>query len=152
MNDVDFDKNADDNNIHDFAETIDNIIMSLQEQENRIIQWFLDNQMKRDIDKGDSILSTNEQLQTEIGDSSIKRNICEKLLEVKTDSKLNPDDPIKTICSKVNSKLGVLARATPYMSTEKKKHLQNCFFNAQFNYFQLIWMFCSHSNNMTKMT
>ena len=54
---------------------------------------------------------------------------------------------MKTLCSKANNKLRALARATPYMSVEKKKILMNSFFNAQFNYCPLVWMLYSRRNN-----
>ena len=63
------------------------------------------------------------------------------MLEVKTDYKLNFDEHVKTICSKANNKLRASARATPYMSVEKKKIL---IFNAQFNYCLLVWMLHLH--------
>ena len=45
----------------------------------------------------------------QIGDSSIKRSSCEKLLAVSIDSKPNMDDHVKTTCSKANNKLGSLS-------------------------------------------
>ena len=47
----------------------------------------------------------------------------------------------------MSNKLGALARATPYMSLQKKKFLMNSSFNAQFNHCPLIWMLHSRSNN-----
>ena len=58
----------------------------------------------------------------------IERSDCEKMLGVKIDYKLNFDEHMKTLCSKANNKLRALARATPYMSVEKKKILMNSFF------------------------
>ena len=69
------------------------------------------------------------------------------MLGVKIDNKLNFDTHVKGLCKKANNKLRALARATPYMSLEKKKLLMNSFFNAQFNYCPLIWMLHSRSNN-----
>ena len=61
--------------------------------------------------------------------------------------KLNSDDYVKTLCSRVDNKLRVLAIATPYFSVEKKKLLMNSFFNAQCNYCPQIWVLHSHRNN-----
>ena len=63
---------------------------------------------------------------------------CEKILWVKIDYKLNFDKHVKTLRNKANNKLRALARATPYMSVEKRKILMNSFFNAQLNYCPLI--------------
>ena len=69
------------------------------------------------------------------------------MLGVKIDYKLNFDEHVKTLCSKVNNKLRELARTTPYMSVEKYKILMNSFFNAQFNYCPLAWMLQRRRNN-----
>ena len=63
------------------------------------------------------------------------------------DNKLNFDTHVKGLCKKANNKLRTLARATPYISLEKKKLLMNSLFNAQFNYCPLTWMLHSRSNN-----
>ena len=103
--------------------------------------------MKGNTDKCHLIVSTDEPIEIRVGESLIKNNICEKLLGVKIDNKLNFDTHVKGLCKKANNKLRALARATPYMPLKKKKLLMNSFFNAQFNYCPLIWMLHSRSNN-----
>ena len=115
MNDIN-----DDNAIYDSADSIDDVVMSLQESAKRIFQWFSDNEIKGNTDKCHLILSTNEQLEIIIEDSSFKWSSYEKLLGVKIDSKLNFDDHLKSICSKASNILRALARTTPYTSIEKK--------------------------------
>ena len=51
------------------------------------------------------------------------------------------------LCKKTNKKLRALARATPYMTNEKRKLLINSFFNAQLKCCSLIWMLHSRCNN-----
>lgn len=65
-------------------------------------------------------MSTDEQLETLIGDSSVKRSSREKILGAKIDSKHNFDDDVKTICIKASNILRALASATLYISIEKK--------------------------------
>ena len=72
---------------------------------------------------------------------------CEKLPDIKIDSKLHFDDHIQDLCNKANRKLRALARTNPYMNLRKRKVLLNAFFNAQFNYCPLIWMLHSRRNN-----
>ena len=69
-----------------------------------------------------------------------KNSTCEKLLGLKIDNKLNFDTRVKGLSKKTNNKLRALARATPYISLEKKKLLMTSFFNAQSNYRPLISM------------
>ena len=45
--------------------------------------------------------------------------------------------------SEASRKVNVLSRVMPYMNLPKKKKLVNSFFNSQFNYCPLIWMFHS---------
>ena len=73
--------------------------------------------------------NTDKSVVFQLGGSLIQRSDCEKMLGVKIDYKLNFDKHVKTLCSKANNKLRVLRRATPYMSTEKKKILLNSIFN-----------------------
>ena len=92
-------------------------------------------------------MSKNYEIQVEVADSFIKNSNSEKLLGVKIYKKLSFDEHVKNISQKANSKLRVLARATPYMDIRKWKLLLNACFNAQFNYCPLIWMLHSRCNN-----
>ena len=93
------------------------------------------------------ITSTNNALELKVGDSLIKTSTCKKLLGVKIDFKLIFDNHLANLCKKANNKLRSLARATPYMTIEKRKLLMNSFFSAQLNYYPLIWMLHSRCNN-----
>ena len=118
---VDFASYADDNTIYSSAENIDEVIFTLQESSKKLFKWFTDNQMKSNNDKCHLIVSTNEPVEVQIGECSIKNSSKEKLLGVTIDSKLNFDDHVNHLCGKANQKLRALARATPYMTQEKKK-------------------------------
>ena len=70
-----------------------------------------------------------------------------KLLGVTIDTKLSFKTHIQQICGKATAKLKALARIALFMNLEKKKILVNAFFNAQFNYCPLTWMFHSKKLN-----
>ena len=55
------------------------------------------------------ILSIDETVVMQVGESLIKSTNCEKLLGTKIDSKLEFDKHIKTICKKATNKLRALA-------------------------------------------
>ena len=93
------------------------------------------------------MLSRDESSEIPIGDSVIESSSCEKLLGIKIDLKPSFDDHIQYLCNKAIRKLQALARAIPYMNLQKRKVLMNAFFNVQFNYCPLIWMFHSRQNN-----
>ena len=77
--------------------------------------------MKSNNDKCHLIVSTNYIVGVQIGECSIKSSFEEKTLGVTIDSKLNFDYHVNHLCGKANQKLRALARATPYMTQEKKK-------------------------------
>ena len=79
--------------------------------------------MKGNTDKCHLIVSTDEPIEIRVGESLIKHSTYEKLLNIKIDNKLNFNTHVKGLCKKANNKLRALARATPYMSPEKKKLL-----------------------------
>ena len=62
---------------------------------------------------------------------------------IKVDAKLNFNEHLNNIISKVSRKVNALSRAVPYMRVSKRKILLNSFFNSQFSYCPLIWMFYS---------
>ena len=82
-----------------------------------------------------------------IGSFEIKNTNCEKLLRIKVDSRLNFNDHLDGIIKKASRKINALSRITPSMNISKRSILMNSFFNSQFNYCPLVWMFHSRSIN-----
>ena len=85
---VDFASYADDNTIYDASDNIDEVIFSLQESSEKLFKWFADNQIKFNENKCHLIVSTNELVEIQIGDFTIKDSASEKLLGINIDSKL----------------------------------------------------------------
>ena len=48
---------------------------------------------------------------------------------------------METICKKAHKKLRAPSRITNYLELPKRRILMNAFFEAQFNYCPIIWMF-----------
>ena len=89
------------------------------------------------------IISTYNTSKLKVGDF-IKISTCEKPLGVKINYKLTFDNHVANLCKKAKNKIRALA---PYMTIEKRKLLMHYFFNAQLNYYRLIWMLHSRCNN-----
>ena len=106
-----------------------------------IFQWFRDNQFQGNATKCHVLLSTDKQVHENIGTAQIKNMQNEKLVGITTDSKLSFDKHIQQICSRTSAKLKALARIAPFMNITKRNILLNAFFNAQFSYCPLNWMF-----------
>ena len=91
---------AKDNTLYHAGNTIEDVILSLQESSKNLFKWFSDNEMQRDSRKCHLILTTNEPAEMQVGELLIKGTKSEKLLGVRIDSKFEFDKPIKTICQK----------------------------------------------------
>jgi len=57
------------------------------------------------------------------------------------------DNHVLDICKKAGKKLNVITRMITYLSFEKKRALIKAFFESQFKYCPLTWMFCSREQN-----
>ena len=147
MSDTDFASYADDNTPYVSADTIDEVIKRLETASVKLFKWFADNQMKANQDKCHLIVSKNENISMHIGPFEIKNTNCEKLLGIKVDSRLNFNEHLDGIIKKASRKINALSRITPFMNISKRRILMNSFFNSQFNYCPLVWMFHSRSIN-----
>ena len=103
--------------------------------------------MKANQDKCHLIVSKNENVSIYIGPFEIKNTNCEKLLGIKVDSILNFNEHLDGIIKKASRKINALSRITPFINISKRRILMNSFFNSQFNYCPLVWMFHSRSIN-----
>ena len=138
---------ADDNAPYVSGRNIEEVVASLEEISEVIFQWFGDNQFQGNANKCHVFLSTDKQMQVNIGTAQIENTQNEKLLGIIIDSKLSFDKHIQQICSRAGAKLKALARIAPFMNITKRKILMNAFFNAQFSYCPLTWMFHSRKLN-----
>ena len=93
------------------------------------------------------LLSSTESLNFQISETVFYSQL-KKLLGVTFENRLKFEKHANTICQKANRKLNAQARITPYMEPTKRRILLNVFFDSQFNYCPLIWMF--HSRNLNK--
>ena len=70
-----------------------------------------------------------------------------KLLGIATDNSLKFDTHINNICTKANQKLSFLSRMMNILNFEERRRIFKSFFESQFKYCPLIWMFCSRKAN-----
>ena len=70
-----------------------------------------------------------------------------KLLGIAIDNSLKFDTHINNICSKANQKLSFLIRMMNILNFEERRMMFKSFFESQFKYCPLIWMFCSTKAN-----
>ena len=70
-----------------------------------------------------------------------------KLLGKAIDNSLKFDTHINNICTKANQKLSFLSRMMNILNFEERRRIFKSFFESQFKYCPLIWMFCSRKAN-----
>ena len=105
--------------------------------------------MKLNTDKYHLLISGHkyEHQWVQIGKDMVWEENKVKLLETTIDHELKFDSHILNKCSKVNKKLSVLCRLKNILTFQQRWILFQSFFEAQFKYCSLIWMFCSRSAN-----
>ena len=103
--------------------------------------------MKANYGKCHLLLSTQENANIQISNTTINCSRSQKLLSIVFVNKLKFHRHIENIYQKPNRKLNALARMTNYMELPEKCTLMNAFFKAQFNYCPVIWIFHSRSLN-----
>ena len=71
----------------------------------------------------------------------------EKLLDITIDSNLSFQSQVNNLCKKASSKIHALARVALYMNIRQRRMIVDAFFNSQFGYCPLIWMFYGRMTN-----
>ena len=128
------------NNTTEVVENLTNITQKL-------FTWFANHHMTANPSKYHLLLSTQEEANIQIANTTIKNSKSQKLSGVVFDNKLKFAIHVGNICQKANRKLNALARLTNFMELPKRRLLLNEFFKVQFDYCPVVWMFHSRSLN-----
>ena len=151
IEDTDICNYANDTTISACDKNLESVIARLENVSSRIIQWFADNFMKLNTDKGHLMVlgrNSNKKVTVNVGNSVIENTEEEKLLGVLIDKQLNFETHISTLCQKAGDTFFALARISKYMDSDKLRTLMRCFVISQFQYCPQAWMFHSrHLNN-----
>ena len=138
---------ADDKTLYVVANNTEEVIENLTNVTQKLFTWFANNQMKANHDKCHLLLSTQEEANIQIANTTIQCSQSEKFLGIILDNQLKFDKLIENICQKASRKLNALARVTNYIKLPKKRILMDAFFKVQFYYCPAVWMFHSRSSN-----
>ena len=125
------------------------VINFLESSVINVFKWFHENGLMANSSKSRFLISPYETKSIQIQNSYIKASSSEELLRIKTDSNLNFNDHIISLCSKANKELSALSRVSKYMSINKRRMLMKSYIFSQFNYCPLVWMCHSRSLNNT---
>ena len=138
---------ADDTTPYSCARDTQTVISELKSISSKLFHWFQYNHLKANPGKFHLLLSSKTPTDVSTGDASIKTSTKETLLGILIDSELSFDPHITSISSKASQKLHALGRIATFMSFNKHRTLMKAFFEFQFNYCPLIWMFHSRTMN-----
>ena len=124
-------------------------MQQLEQQSNIALKWFEDNNMKMNASKCHLFVSGNkhEHMWAKIGDEQIWESRTVKLLGVTIDNELKFDEYISNVCKKAQRKLTVLTRIKKYLDLKKLRLLLKTFFDSQFKYCPVTWMFYNRTTN-----
>ena len=125
------------------------VMQQLEQQSNIALKWLEDNDMKLNASKCHLFVSGNkhEHMWAKIGDDQIWESRTVKLLGVAIDNELKFDEYISNVCKKAQRKLTVLTRIKKYLDFKKLRLLLKTFFDSQFKYCPLTWMFYNSTTN-----
>ena len=140
---------ADDTTSFVCDEKLEVVLLKLENNVETAINWFANNHMKMNPDKCHLLVAGHrwEMVWANISDVKIWEKNKVKLLGVTIDNELKFDDHLYELCRKAENKLSVLTRIFKFLSFEKRRLLVKGFFESQFKYCPLVWMFCSRKIN-----
>ena len=78
-----------------------------------------------------------------INDLTINSENSVKLLGIEIDNRLSFEKHISTLCNKASNQLNTIGRIQKFMGFKEKEVLLNSFVYSNFNYWPLVWHFCS---------
>ena len=148
-NDCDVCNFADDTTYHACDKDLANLIEKLECSSRKAIDWFKNNYMKLNEDKCHILVSgyKHECVIAKIGDADIIESCNEKLLGISIDIELTFSNHVNQIYKKASNKLNALIRQCKILPFSKRRSLMKAFFESQFAYCPLVWMFHNRQIN-----
>ena len=147
---------ADDNHICHECENLEMLQKHLQDDSNKAVKWFDNNQTTANPDKFQSIVLSRRNVETfdiSVDDHTISRDNTSKMLGVTLDDKLNSKAHIRYICQTASCQINALKRISTFLNEQCRMNVYKSFINANFNYCPMVWMFCGKTNlNKLKKT
>ena len=139
---------ADDNTLSAFANSIPDLIKTLEKESEIAIKWFQDNDMSVNPEKFHGIIINRcgrhpGLHKMNIAGSEIITEKLVSLLGIDIDYKLNFNKHIGSLCKKSAGQLNAICRMGKHVGEQEKEVLIQSFIQANFNYCPLVWFFTS---------
>ena len=141
---------ADDNSIYAHGKNIDDVVLTLEHEIKKAINWFENNSLVVNPDKFQLMFlgtRTKSKLCLNINGKICRSTPEVKLLGITIDWKLTFNKHVKLFCKNASKKASALMRLRNDLSTSQKLLLYNSFLISNFGYCPLVWMFCGKTAN-----
>ena len=140
---------ADDNTPYAVDMSLESLMNKLECATKSAMEWFYNNGMKFNFSKCHLLICGHkfESMICKIDNTMIIESHLVKLLGIKIDSELTFKKQMEIMCKKASQKLNALSRLCTLLSFRQRKMLINAFFDSQFSYSPLVWMFHSREIN-----
>ena len=134
---------ADDTTTYAVDMTLEGLMDKLESVTNSAMEWFRNNGMKLNSSKCHLLVCghKNECMICKVGNSQVIETHLVKLLGMKIESDLTFNRHMEVVCKKASQNLNALSRLCTFIPFHKRKILMNAFFDSQFSYSPLVWMF-----------
>ena len=140
---------ADDTTPHSSGYNLKEVMEDVEHDCSILVEWFRDNYLTLNADKCHLLVSgfKYEAMYASVGDALLWEENSVKLLGLFIDSELSFNNHVKIICKKASQKFTATLRLANILIVEKRKIPLKTFFESQFSYCPLLWMFCSRKLN-----
>ena len=128
---------------------LEKLMAKLECAANSAMEWLSYNGMKLNSKKCHLLVCGHkfESMICKIDHTMVIETHLVKLLGITIESDLTFDKHVAIVCKKASQKLNAHSRLCALISFDKRKMLMNAFFNSQFSYSPLVWMFHNRQIN-----
>ena len=140
---------ADDTTPYAVDMTLEGLMTKLECTTNSAIQWFCNNGMRLNYSKCHLIVCGHkyESMICKIGNTQVIETHLVKRLGMKIEPELTFYKQMEIVCKKASQKLNAFSQICAIIPFHKRKILMNAFFDSQFSYSPLVWMFHNRQIN-----
>ena len=134
-----------DNTLYSSRTNLKTVLEDLKYDASKLLLWFKINSMNVNPEKFQFMILIKKSYQSQklaINTFTIDESDEVELLRLTIHKELNFSKHTDKLCRNAPYKRHALRRIRKHLSLEKAKMLGNAFIDSQFNYAQLIWMFC----------
>ena len=120
----------------------------LEENADKLFDWFSNNYLKANPDKCHLLINTTGNIRVSVRNETTSNSSNQKLLGIRLNSNFRFDDHVASLCKKASQKLNALTRVAQYMNLAKRRSIMKAFICSQFGYCPLVWKINNRVNSL----